>query len=222
MTRPAPRSPRSWARRTPTRCSTSSAATRSTSWRSSRRSSRSSAVRRAAARLGGAQPRASPRDERGAPVRRVQRAGCTALSTNQRTRRLPRRAAPWLLLWAQAGPGGPSCRDEAEAMQRHHRKLLVVEPTGSRKAIGASQIEFCLGTCVQRRLAFTVELSAQRRSPRHMGEMLVCAGKEERVALGIVFVAVVRVSRSASDGARVTATGRWFGRASAGGPVRCC
>jgi hypothetical protein len=57
------------------------------------------------------------------------------------------------------------------------RRLLVVGSTGSEKASGGSHIELCLGTCVRRRVASRVELSApchgalrRRRRARRRGK----------------------------------------------------
>jgi hypothetical protein len=50
--------------------------------------------------------------------------------------------------------------DNAEADERGHGELRVLESTGSKQAIGASQVGVCLGPHVQRRLASWIELSA--------------------------------------------------------------
>jgi hypothetical protein len=56
--------------------------------------------------------------------------------------------------------------------------LLVLESTGSKQAIGASQVGVCLGTYVQRRLASRVELSAQSENCDWHGQMRVAVRKE--------------------------------------------
>jgi hypothetical protein len=72
-----------------------------------------------------------------------------------------------------------------------HGKLLVLGSTGSKKTIGAGQIELCLGTCLQRRLASRLELSAHTGNVADWVEMLV-VGREQVQGFG----ALLPVSRA--------------------------
>ena len=84
-------------------------------------------------------------------------------------------ARPTCLL-RRCGRSGTATHVSAPATkptQPGHGKLLELGSTGSKKAIGASQVGICLGTCVQRRLAPSVELSAHLRE--------VAAGREMHV-----------------------------------------
>ena len=66
-----------------------------------------------------------------------------------------------------------------------HCKLMGLGSTRSKKAIGAGQVGLCQGTCVQRRLAPSVELSARRSEVPAMPEMLVAPA--EQVSLLLYF-----------------------------------
>lgn len=59
-----------------------------------------------------------------------------------------------------------------------HCKLMGLGSTRSKKAIGAGQVGLCQGTCVQRRLAPSVELSAQLSEALVMPEMLVAPAEQ--------------------------------------------
>ena len=101
----------------------------------------------------------------------------------------------------EAAVGSP-CRsgDNAEGDERGHGELRVLESTGSKQAIGASQFGVCLGPYVQRRLASWVELSA--RKPRLLAPAPRCPSDNAGPRQGRV-----EDSRSTPAAAR---RGDWF------------
>ena len=86
----------------------------------------------------------------------------------------PRSLVGVVLHSATSAPTG----DDAEADERGHAELRVLESTGSKQAIGASQVLLYVGTYVRRRLASTVELSAQGGYPFKSGSLGCAAGRQ--------------------------------------------
>jgi hypothetical protein len=77
---------------------------------------------------------------------------------------------------ADSESGSAAIRPASATLQKPtqpgHGKLLELGSTGSKKAIGASRVGLCLGTCVQWRLAPSVELSALSRTDPGAFKML--------------------------------------------------